>query len=47
MLTHADGKFASSNIAPSTRTASVVHNRMFAAGYNGMPHFVPMEIMDQ
>lgn len=37
----------SSNIAPSTATASVVHNRQFAWAYDGMPFFKPMEIFDQ
>ena len=34
----------SSNIAPSTSTASVVHNRTFAWAYEGMPYFKPYEI---
>jgi hypothetical protein len=34
----------SSNIAPSTSTASVVHNRTFAWAYEGMPYFRPYEI---
>lgn len=34
----------SSNVAPSTSTASVVHNRTFAWAYEGMPYFVPYEI---
>lgn len=35
----------SSNVAPSTATASVVHNAQFAAAYGGMHHFAPMEVM--
>lgn len=34
----------SSNIAPSTATASVVSNRLFAMAYGGMPFFKPMEV---
>jgi len=34
----------SSNIAPSTSTVSVVHNRQFAWAYEGMPYFTPFEI---
>jgi hypothetical protein len=34
----------SSNIAPATSTASVVHNRTFAWAYEGMPYFKPYEI---
>jgi Protein tyrosine phosphatase-like protein, PTPLA len=34
----------SSNVAPSTSTASVVHNRTFAWAYEGMPYFKPYEI---
>jgi len=34
----------SSNIAPSTSTVSVVHNRTFAWAYEGMPYFTPYEI---
>lgn len=33
----------SSNIAPSTATASVVSNRLFAMAYGGMRFFKPME----
>jgi Protein tyrosine phosphatase-like protein, PTPLA len=38
------GCIVSSNIAPSTSTASVVHNRTFAWAYEGMPYFKPYEI---
>eukprot|EP00923_Selenidium_pygospionis_P034107 GHVN01059604.1.p1 GENE.GHVN01059604.1~~GHVN01059604.1.p1 ORF type:complete len:753 (+),score=46.21 GHVN01059604.1:2507-4765(+) len=34
----------SSNIAPATSTASVVHARTFAWAYEGMPYFRPYEI---
>lgn len=34
----------SSNIAPSTATASVVSNKLFAMAYEGMPFFRPMEV---
>jgi len=37
----------STHIAPSTATASVVHNRSFAWAYDGMPYFKPMEIFEQ
>lgn len=37
----------SSNIAPSTATASVVSNRLFAMAYEGMPFFRPMEVFQQ
>lgn len=37
----------SSNIAPSTATASVVSNRLFAMAYEGMPYFRPMEVFQQ
>ena len=39
------GHTISSNIAPSTATASVVHNAQFAAAYGGMHVFAPMEVM--
>jgi hypothetical protein len=41
------GCITSSHIAPSTATASVVHNRQFAWAYDGMPYFVPLEIFEQ
>eukprot|EP00752_Nemacystus_decipiens_P001371 g1359.t2 len=37
----------SSNIAPSTATASVVSNRLFAMAYGGMRFFQPMEVFQQ
>merc|ERR1712188_42650 len=42
-----EGHVVSTNIAPSTTTASVVKNRNFAWAYDGMPFFEPMEIFDQ
>lgn len=41
---HEHGCVVSSNIAPSTSTVSVVHNRTFAWAYEGLPYFTPMEI---
>jgi len=41
------GHTISSNIAPSTATASVVHNAQFAAAYGGMHLIRPMEVMYQ
>mmetsp|Transcript_3428 Transcript_3428/g.5679 ORF Transcript_3428/g.5679 Transcript_3428/m.5679 type:complete len:750 (-) Transcript_3428:81-2330(-) len=38
------GCIVSSNIAPSTSTASVVQNKTFAWAYEGMPYFKPYEI---
>jgi len=40
------GSIVSSNIAPATSTVSVVHNRMFAMAYEGMPYFKPYEIFE-
>jgi hypothetical protein len=47
MLARANGHVVSSNVAPSTATASVVHNPQFAAAYVGMEYFPPMEIVYQ
>eukprot|EP00005_Dracoamoeba_jomungandri_P005462 CAMPEP_0174260338 /NCGR_PEP_ID=MMETSP0439-20130205/9637_1 /TAXON_ID=0 /ORGANISM="Stereomyxa ramosa, Strain Chinc5" /LENGTH=529 /DNA_ID=CAMNT_0015344559 /DNA_START=19 /DNA_END=1608 /DNA_ORIENTATION=+ len=47
ILARESGCVVSSNVAPSTSTASVVHNRQFAWAYDGMPYFVPMEIFSQ
>jgi len=48
MVAREDQKCAvSTHIAPSTATASVVHNRSFAWAYDGMPYFKPMEIFEQ
>jgi len=41
------GYRVSSNVAPSTATKSVVHNRTFAWAYGGMPFFKPYEIFQQ
>jgi len=43
----ARGCLVSTHVAPSTSTASVVHNRQFAWAYDGMPYFVPYEIFSQ
>lgn len=42
-----EGHVVSTNIAPSTATASVVHNTQFAAAYGGMKFFKPMEVVYQ
>jgi len=47
MLAWSKGHIVSTNIAPSTATRSVVHNKQFAAAYGGMHRFKPMEIMYQ
>jgi len=47
MVARSQGCVVSSNIAPSTATASVVHNRQFAWAYDGMPYFQPLEIFQQ
>lgn len=39
VVARSKGCLVSSNIAPSTSTASVVHNRTFAWAYEGMPYF--------
>ena len=44
IIAHSKGCIVSSNIAPSTSTVSVVHNRTFAWAYEGMPYFKPFEI---
>jgi hypothetical protein len=41
------GCTVSSNVAPSTATASVLSNVLFALGYKGMSSFRPMEITYQ
>mmetsp|Transcript_25792 Transcript_25792/g.32913 ORF Transcript_25792/g.32913 Transcript_25792/m.32913 type:complete len:529 (-) Transcript_25792:33-1619(-) len=41
------GCVVSTNVAPSTATASVVHNKQFAWAYDGMPYFRPLEIFQQ
>ena len=47
MLLHTAGHAVSSNVAPSTRTASVVSNKTFGLAMNGMPAFKPLEMMWQ
>lgn len=47
MLARAEGSPVSTNIAPSTATASVVHNKSFAFAYGGMRYFKPMEVSYQ
>jgi len=44
VIAQSKGCIVSSNIAPSTSTASVVQNRTFAWAYQGMPFFKPYEI---
>lgn len=44
IIARSKGCVVSSNIAPSTSTASVVQNRTFAWAYEGMPYFKPYEI---
>lgn len=44
IVARSKGCIVSSNIAPSTSTASVVSNRTFAWAYEGMPYFKPYEI---
>lgn len=45
MVSRADGYFASSNIAPSSATASVLSNKTFAIAYVGQAAFGAMEIV--
>jgi len=47
MVSWSQGVQVSSNVAPSTATKSVVHNKQFAAAYQGFKYFRPMEIMYQ
>lgn len=47
IVAYENGHVVSSNIAPSTSTASVVSNRTFAWAYGGMPYFKPYEIFVQ
>jgi hypothetical protein len=44
MLSRASGSIVSSNVAPSTRTLSVMQNKLFSYGYATMHHFRPFEI---
>lgn len=43
-LTFSEGAVASSRVAPSTATASVMHNKTFQWAYFGMRYFKPLEI---
>jgi len=47
MIARSQGCLASSHVAPSTATASVVSNKSFAWAYDGMPFFQPYEIFEQ
>jgi len=47
VVARSKGSVVSSHIAPSTSTASVVHNKQFAWAYDGMPFFKPYEIFEQ
>jgi len=47
IVARVNGHTVSTNIAPSTKTTSVISNASFQAAYEGMPSFVPMEIMYQ
>ena len=47
IVTRDRGNVVSSNIAPATRTLSVVHNLSFKMAYGGMKHFRPLEVFDQ
>lgn len=46
-ITYEEGAIASSRIAPSTATASVMHNKTFQWAYFGMRYFRPLEIFHQ
>lgn len=46
-ITFEEGAIASSRIAPSTATTSVMHNKSFQWAYFGMPYFKPLEIFHQ
>ena len=47
IVSRASGHVVSFNVAPSTRTISVVKNKMFAWAYDGMGYFPAVEIFDQ
>jgi hypothetical protein len=47
MVSRDAGSTVSSNVAPSTATASVLSNVLFALGYKGFSSFKPMEITYQ
>ena len=44
MLAWSAGCVVSSNVAPSTKTASVTHNKNFAHAYEALPSFRPYEV---
>merc|ERR1712188_197864 len=46
IVTRESGSIVSSNVAPATRTLSVVHNLSFKMAYGGMKHFKPLEVYD-
>lgn len=47
IVARASGHIVSFNVAPSTRTVSVVKNKTFAWAYDGMGYFPAVEIFDQ
>lgn len=47
MVAFSNGCWVSSNVAPSSRTASVVSNKLFELAYNGMHAYTPMEVTHQ
>jgi len=47
IIARSKGCLVSTHVAPSTSTASVVHNKQFAWAYDGMPYFQPIEIFEQ
>jgi len=47
MVARKDGQTVSSNIAPSTATASVLSNKLFAMAYGGFKYFPPLEVFYQ
>jgi len=46
-MTFEEGAIASTRVAPSTATISVMSNKTFQWAYFGMPYFVPFEIFKQ
>jgi hypothetical protein len=47
VLARSEGILVSTNIAPSSATSSVTHQRSFAWAYDGMDFFPPMEIFEE
>jgi hypothetical protein len=47
MVAFSEGRVASTRVAPSTATTSVMHNRTFGWAYLGMPFFTPLEVFKQ